>query len=149
MKQSIMGAAQAALEARRQGMPGISIAEFMYIAQQLDVGGNIKELSALLDYLQVKSEQRIKAEKESAIQLQNQGLAQIEQQKAQAEQAKDQRQTQREMSVEKMKGDQEIRKILVEQGRMAPNMGTGPSQAVQEPRSPVQGSEVPLAPQSA
>lgn len=43
MKEMVMAGATASLQARRDGKPGIQLAEFVYISQQLEAGGNIKE----------------------------------------------------------------------------------------------------------
>ena len=45
MRVDITQAAQASLQARRDGKPGIDISQYMYIVQQLNAGGNIKELT--------------------------------------------------------------------------------------------------------
>jgi len=116
MKRHVIDAARASLEARRQGMPGIDISQFTYIAQQLESGGNIKELSALLDYLQAKSEREIQGNKERDIQMQNQGLAQIEQQKQQNQAQQQQMKTQGEVVVEREKRQTELQKIYAERG---------------------------------
>jgi len=125
MKQSIIGAAQASLEARRQGMPGISIAEFTYIAQQLDARGNIKELSALLDFLNMKSEERVQANKERDIQMQGQQNQQLAQSQEQSEQGKDQRQTQRESMLEDKKTEREV--MLKRMDRVGGDANTSPN----------------------
>jgi len=127
MKQNIINAANAALNARREGMPGITISQFTYIAQQLSAGGNIKELSALLDYLQHKSEIQIQANKEASIQLQNQGLAQIEQQKQQADVQAKQMETQGKLAVVRAQTEGDLRKIREEKGIGQPNSVSTPS----------------------
>ena len=113
MKADLIAAAQASLEARRQGMPGLDISQFMYIAQQLESGGNIKELSALLDFLQVKSEQQIQANKEKDIQMQNQGLQQMKQEEQKGQAQSDQRQTQGNIAEIDRKGQWDIRKEMM------------------------------------
>ena len=85
MKNDILVAAQASLQARRDGKPGIDISQYMYISQQLRASGNIKELTALLSYLNLKSERQIQQNKEKDIQLNNEGLAKIKQQEQQGE----------------------------------------------------------------
>ena len=136
MKQNIMGAAQASLQARRDGKPGIDISQFLYITQQLSSGGNIKELAALLDYLNVKAEQKVQANKERDIQMQNQGLAQMEQQKQQASAQEKQMDTQGKLAVVAAQTEGDIRKIREEKGVSAPNGSP-------QPQSPPNGGNVP------
>jgi hypothetical protein len=138
----ILDAARASLEARRQGMPGIDISQYMYISQQLSAGGNIKELSALLDYLQKKSEQTIQANKERDIQMQNEGLARIEQQKAQTAAQQKQADVQGDVILEREKRMTELQKIREERGeRQAP---AGTSNQPPQPSSPQSSPQVPV-----
>jgi len=142
MKRNILDAAAASLQARRDGKPGIDISQYLYITQQLSSGGNIKELAALLDYLNVKSEKQIQANKERDIQMQNQGLAQIEQQKQQNEASKQQMETKGKIAVVQAETEGDLRKIREEKGIGNPNSPIQPS-------SPAIGSPAPPEPQMA
>jgi hypothetical protein len=150
-KSIIMAGATASLQARRDGKPGIDLSQFIYITQQLESGGNLKELAALLDYMMAKSEQAIKEEKEKLVQMQNQGLAQIKQQEGQnAAEA-----FQREHMGKIQEIDREGQWNMAENGQIPPPGSQGqpqpPPNAPQAPSSgtsPPQGTEVPLAPQS-
>ena len=142
MRQNIVDAARAALDARRQGMAGIKISEYLYIVQQLESGGNIKELSALLDYLQIKSDQAIQENKERATQVQNEGLAKIEQQKAQSDAQMQQMKTQGDVVVEREKRQTELQKIRLERGEEPLNNNP---QGGGIPRSPAQNPNVPAS----
>jgi hypothetical protein len=141
MKEIIIGGASASLQARRDGKPGIDISQFMYIAQQLESGGNIKELTALLDYLNAKSEQQVQANKERDIQMQGQQLQQAQAQKMQGEAQADQRKVQGEIMVNKAESDNKIREMAYEKG-------VGPPQSPVQGVSPSQGSQPPPTPQS-
>ena len=136
MRENILNAAMAALEARRQGMPGISIAEYTYIAQALEAGQNIKQLSALLDFLQVKSEQKIQANKERDITLQAEQNQQLAQQQQQGEAANAQRKTQGELMVQEKKNEGELRKIAAERGMGNANTPTNSPQLPSDGLSP-------------
>lgn len=146
MKEIIMGAANASLQARRDGKPGIDISQFMYIAQQLESGGNIKELSSLLDYLNMKSEQQVQENKERDIQLQGQQLQQAQQQKMQGESQAHQQKVQGEITVNREESNNKMREIAFERGGVQPppDAPQGPVQ----PSSPPQGVQGPPNPQS-
>ena len=135
-----MGGAGASLQARRDGKPGIDISQFMYIAQTLEAGGNIKELSALLDYLNMKSEQQIQENKERDIQIQGQQTQQAEQMKQQGESVARKEGVQGEIMVEREKTAGELRKIAFERG------GEAPPQSPIQPSSPPQGGQGPPSP---
>ena len=114
MKSDLIAAASSSLQARRDGKPGIDISQFMYIAQQLESGGNMKELSSLLDFLNVKSEQKIQANKEKDIQMQNQGLQQMKQQEQQGKERDTQMQTQGSIAEIDRKGQWDLRAKMLE-----------------------------------
>ena len=143
-KEIILGGASASLQARRDGKPGIDIAQFMYIAQQLESGGNVKELSALLDYLNSKSEKQVQENKEKDIQMQGQQLQQAQQQKIQGEAQARKEDIQGEMMVNKAASDNKIREMAFEKGVTGPPQGA--PQAPIQPSSPPQGSQGPPQP---
>jgi len=139
-KNNIMQAAMASLQARRDGKPGIDISQFLYITQQLESGGNLKELGALLDFLMIRSEQEIEKSKQQAIQQQNQGMAQLEQQKAQSgAQAQNMEQQGKIQEIDR-KGMWEIRKEEVSQGAAS---GQNPNTPVGGPQEPTGGTSPP------
>jgi len=140
MKQNIISAATASLQARRDGKPGIDISQFIYITQQLSAGGNIKELAALLDYLNVKSEQKLQAERERNIQMQNQGLAQIEQQKQQGAAQAQKMDTDSKITVIGAQTEGDLRKIREEKAVSTPSGSP-------QPISPPSGINVPAGQQ--
>ncbi|GAJ06328.1 unnamed protein product [marine sediment metagenome] len=149
-KEILIGGASASLQARRDGKPGIDIAQFMYIAQQLESGGNVKELSALLDYLNSKSEKQVQENKERDIQLQGQQLQQAQQQKIQGEDKARKDEVQGEILVNREASKNKIREMAYEKGINPPQQGAPPSapQGPVQGVSPPQGSQGPLNPQS-
>jgi len=142
MKELIMGGASASLQARRDGKPGIDISQFMYIAQQLEAGGNIKELTSLLDYLNAKSEQQVQENKEKDIQMQGQQLQQAQAQKIQGETQARQEGIQGELMVKKAESDNKIREMAFDKGVQ------GPPNSPVMPSSPPSGTQGPPAQQS-
>jgi len=146
-KDNILGAATASLQARRDGKPGIDLSQFVYITQQLEAGGNLKELAAILDYLMLKSEQALREKEKENITLQNEGLAKMEQQKAQAAE----RQSKMEHSHTMQQIDRNGQWKIVEQygvGTEAPQTPTGAPNSPVGGTSPPQGTNVPLEAQS-
>ena len=121
MKETVIAAAQLSLQARRDGKPGIKNSEFQYIVQQVQAGGSIKELSALLDYLELKAEQRVQENKERDIQLQGQQNVNLEKAKVEAEKRKRQLETQGDVVVEREKRQTELAKIYAEKGNIQGN----------------------------
>jgi len=119
-KRNLIQGAQLSLQQRREGKAGLSDSQYMYITQAVESGSNLKELAALIDYLTTKAQREIDEKQKENIELQNRGLAQIEQQKAQNDQQKDQRQAQRELAVEDKKTEREVVKSNLERGQQPP-----------------------------
>lgn len=144
MKEVITAAATASLQARRDGKPGIDMSQFIWITQQLESGGNIKELAALLEYLNIKSEQQIQANKERDIQMQGQQLQNVEATKAKAKEAEDARGFQRDVLLEREKRETERVKARESRGEdtrnNAPNTPTSGQSPPQRNMTPQQGN---------
>ena len=85
-KKMIIDAANVSLNNRRQGLIGIDLATHTYLVERVMRGGNLSELRMVLAYQEQKYKEQLDKEKKESIELQNKGLAQIEQQKAQATQ---------------------------------------------------------------
>jgi hypothetical protein len=84
--QQIVQAADKALEDGRNDRPGITLDIRIYITEKILCGANLKDIRMYLANAVKKSAEYIQAMKERNVNMQNQGLAQIEQQKAQAKQ---------------------------------------------------------------
>lgn len=85
-KKLIIEAANISAQQRRSGLIGIDTAMHTYIIERVMQGGNLRELRMIIAYQEQKYKEQLDAEKKASIDQQNQGLAQIEQQKAQAAQ---------------------------------------------------------------
>jgi len=133
MKTDLLGAAQSSLQARRDGKPGIDISQYMYISQQLESGGNIKELTSFLSYMNLKSEQQIQENKERDIQVQNEGLANINKQ-AQELEAQKQKGKLAEIN---LTGEWSLREVYAKEGlsnaQQSPVESTSPPGGTQPP----------------
>jgi hypothetical protein len=113
-KADLITGAQLSLQQRREGKAGLSDSMYFYIVNSLENGSNIKELASLMDYMIIKSQQEIDQKQQDNIRLQNEGLAQIEQQKQQNAQQAQQGKTQGELMVEEKKTEGDLRKIAAE-----------------------------------
>jgi hypothetical protein len=120
MKADLIAGAQLSLNNRRDGRPGITESQYFHVVQSVHSGGNLKELFALIDYLTMKSQQEIEEKQQQNIQMQNEGLAKIEQQKMQGQQAAQQQKTQGEVAVVDRKGQWEMAKLNAEKGGAEP-----------------------------
>lgn len=96
-KLRILKAAEAALQRGRDGEAQIDLDVYIYIEEQIMGDGSLKEMRQKLMFAIKKEKEYQQMIKERNIQLQNQGLMQIEQQKAQ-----------KEMQMQKEKGSLEL-----------------------------------------
>ena len=125
-RQQLAEYVKAALQSGRDGKAGLEMPQAMLIEEQLYRGGNISEIRQMITYLMDKNKQIMIEEQQKNIQLQNEGLAQIEQQKqqnamqnlqaeAQADISKQDAETQGELAIKRMEGNQSLLLKLVEQ----------------------------------
>jgi hypothetical protein len=152
-KDNIIQAAMAAMQSKREGGPGLTITQYTYIVNQLEGGGNLKELGALLDFLIAKSETQIEEQKNRNIQLQSQMNMQNQQAKSQSDAQLEQIKGQIEMALQDKKGKDELKNTMVTQ---YPDLFRGDAEQIAglpdevkegalEQRSPQNGVEVPPA----
>lgn len=109
-KQALLQMAQISLNNRREGKPGIDSATYAYIIEQVINGGDLKEMRMVIAFQEAKARQEMAAQQERAIQTQNQGLQQLEEQKAQKEIQISQMKAQAEIAVAKEKALADILK---------------------------------------
>jgi hypothetical protein len=145
-KENVMNAATASLQARRDGKPGIDLSQYIYITQQLEANGNLKELAALLDFMMMKSEQAVKQKEQEAIQLQGQQNQQLAQQQSQG--AMQEKAMEHKFKIEQI--DREGQWDLVQAGQYpSPPSPVGEQQAQPNaPQGAPQGPSEGLSPQS-
>ena len=87
-KMDLIGVVQASMANRRSGQHGIDLSVGAWAIEQINHGGNLKEIRMVIAYQEEKEKQRLQMEQERAIQLQgqqNEQLKQIEQQTKQME----------------------------------------------------------------
>lgn len=84
MKIMLEQAASAALQSGRNGQPGITLPEYMFLTRMIQNGVNPRYIEAMISKLIMDRDAKIQKENLERIDKQNSGLAQIEQQKTQA-----------------------------------------------------------------
>jgi hypothetical protein len=130
-KGDLIAGAQLALQQHREGKAGLTFSQYQYIVSSLESGSNIKELSAMIDYLMLKAEQQIEERQQANIQQQNEGLQRIEEGKQQSASQLQQGDTQGKLMVEDKKTEGALKEIWANQQGAAP-----PAEASQTPVAP-------------
>ena len=83
IKRTLVRFIELSLENSRAGIPGLSTTEALGFIMRLERGEDVEQIRQEVGYTEKKAQEREQMLKERNIQLQNEGLAQIEQQKAQ------------------------------------------------------------------
>ena len=160
-KQDVINGAMASMSTRREGGAGLTLSQYIYIVDRVRGGGNLKELSAMIDFLVSKHEKQIEEQKEKMIALQGQQNKENMLAAAQADQQKESMKVRGELAVEDKKGNNQFKNTLAgkypelfrrEAEAMSMSGGTTPQMPPQQPVEPLsqpQSSEVPLESQSA
>lgn len=120
-RQSLMENAKEAKMKRAQGQAGLNEGQYYEILHMLDSGSSLKQIADRMQYLIDKDAKRINEEAMAKIKEQNQGLQQMEQQKAQSQMQMEQQKSQAQMQIiqqqqqyEQMKHKQELERIKFE-----------------------------------
>lgn len=112
-KNDVIQGALAAMQTRREGGAGLSLSQYSYVVSQVHANGNLKELSALIDFLVSKSEAQVQEAKDRNMQLQGQINQQNAQAATQGQLAIEQVKQQGENSVQGMKNQGMIANTLM------------------------------------
>jgi hypothetical protein len=109
--QNIMRAAEIAMEDGRNGKPGITLDVYLYITEKVISGANLKDIRLYLSNAIRKKTEQEQAQKERDIQIQNEGLQKIEQQKQKAEMDKERQRHQNNMDEASWKHSSEMQQM--------------------------------------
>jgi hypothetical protein len=140
-KQNIINGAQVSLNNRRDGKPGINLSQYMYIASEVESGADLKEMRAMIDYMEAKSVKEEQAKQEANIKQQNDALAQIQKDKIDGEKFTNKLKSDTELTAIKTQGEIDFQLKMMElypelfrqQASMMVNGGGQPAQPVAQP----------------
>lgn len=153
-KNDIIQGALAAMQTRREGGAGLTLSQYSYIVSQVHANGNLKELSALIDFLVSKSEAQVQAAKDRNMQLQGQINQQNAMSATQGQIALEQTKKEGEASIQGMKNQAMLANTLMSSHpelfrKEAEALANNPSTSQRMNDQPQGGTSIPQEQESA